>query len=257
MSAGSASFTNRPAAPGTASVKRAAPLTGFSIGQALGLRDLAVDLAERGREVHDAAAVVGGDEVGRPRPASRRRSARRASRTAARSAGRRAPRRRRTRRPRRRRRAPPSTRARAITRSRPPGSGDRTRTYSMSGPTAAPTLETSVHGVVVHTSRSKSRSTHREADVDGVLGDVAVRAGLAELVARERGAAAAAVGDDLGALVELLRVPHLAEQPPDALDVTRCSSSSRRRTCRATCRCGPSAPTSPRRSAAPTRDSAG
>ena len=33
--------------------------------QALGLADLAVDLAERGREVHDAGAVVGGDEVGR------------------------------------------------------------------------------------------------------------------------------------------------------------------------------------------------
>ena len=30
----------------------------------------------------------------------------------------------------------------------------RTRTYSMSGPTAAATLEISVHGVVVHTSRS-------------------------------------------------------------------------------------------------------
>ena len=35
----------------------------------------------------------------------------------------------------------------------------RTRTYSMSGPTAAATFETSVHGVVVHTRRSKSRST--------------------------------------------------------------------------------------------------
>ena len=35
----------------------------------------------------------------------------------------------------------------------------RTRTYSTSGPTAAPTFETSVHGVVVHTRRSKSRST--------------------------------------------------------------------------------------------------
>ncbi len=34
-----------------------------------------------------------------------------------------------------------------------------TRTYSTSGPTAAPTFDTSVHGVVVHTNRSKSRST--------------------------------------------------------------------------------------------------
>ena len=33
-------------------------------------------------------------------------------------------------------------------------SGTRTRTYSTSGPTAAPTFDTSVHGVVVQTSRS-------------------------------------------------------------------------------------------------------
>ena len=58
-SAGSASFTNLPAYGGTdARSKRAASLTGLTHGQALALADLAVDLAERGREVHDARAVV-------------------------------------------------------------------------------------------------------------------------------------------------------------------------------------------------------
>ncbi len=60
---------------------------------------------------------------------------------------------------------------------------------------------------------------HREADVDRILGDVLVCAGLAELVARQRGAAPAAVGDDLGALVDEVAVPQLVEQPPHALDV--------------------------------------
>src|SRR5207302_1396470 len=51
--------------------------------------------------------------------------------------------------------APSGARVAAITRSRP--SSGRMRTYSSSGPTAAATLEISVHGVVVHTRRSKSR----------------------------------------------------------------------------------------------------
>src|ERR1041385_4881169 len=49
------------------------------------------------------------------------------------------------------------TRDAASTTSRPP-SGVRTRTYSTPGPTAAATLLGNVHCVVVHTSRSTSRS---------------------------------------------------------------------------------------------------
>ena len=47
--------------------------------------------------------------------------------------------------------------ASAMIRSRP--SGSWTRTYCMSGPTTAATLEMSVHGVVVQTMRSASSST--------------------------------------------------------------------------------------------------
>ena len=64
MSAGSASFTNCPAYGAPTSVdERAAGPDRVEHRQALALGDLAVDLAERGREVHDAGAVVDGHEV--------------------------------------------------------------------------------------------------------------------------------------------------------------------------------------------------
>ena len=58
-----------------------------------------------------------------------------------------------------------------------------------------------------------------EAHVDRRVDDVAVDVGLAQLVAREGGAAAAAVRRDLVALVEQALVPQLADQPPHRLDV--------------------------------------
>ena len=90
----------------------------------------------------------------------------------------------------------------------------------MSGPTATATFETSVHGVVVHTSRSASvgpTGGDREAHVDRRVDDVLVA--LRDLVAREGRAAARAVGRDAVALVEEALVPHLADDPPDRLDV--------------------------------------
>ena len=217
MSAGSASFTNRPATAGTVGSKRACGFDRVEHRQPLGRADLAVDLAERGREVHDARAVVDGDEVGRDHARSRRLGGR-ASRTAARSGARRGRRPRPGRRRRRRRRAPPSTRSAPSTRSRPP-----------SGSRDAHVLDVGAdRGADVADERPRRRRPHeqvevgvdhREPHVDRVLGDVLVRAGLAELVARERGAAPAAVGHDLGALVDELLVPELVEEPPDALDV--------------------------------------
>ena len=59
----------------------------------------------------------------------------------------------------------------------------------------------------------------REPDVDRGLSHVLIGARLAQLVARQRGAAASAVRHDLEAFVDEVAVPHLAEQPPDALDV--------------------------------------
>jgi hypothetical protein len=79
----------------------------------------------------------------------------------------------------------------------------------------------------VRHERPRGRRPHEQVEVavdDGEthvhrrLGDVAVRARLPELVAGERGAAPAAVRDDLVALVDVAVVPHLAEQPPDRLD---------------------------------------
>ena len=79
MIAGSASFTNVPAhgvVPSGVSTNVGRGTDRVEHRQALGVGDLAVDLAERGREVHDAGAVVDGHEVGgddRGRPAVRRR----------------------------------------------------------------------------------------------------------------------------------------------------------------------------------------
>ena len=63
-SAGSASFTNRPATDGHRRLEARLRVHRVEHRQALGLADLAVDLAERRREVHDPGAVVGGHEVG-------------------------------------------------------------------------------------------------------------------------------------------------------------------------------------------------
>ena len=71
MRSGSASFTNRPATPGTVLVEAGGRVDRVEDRQPLGLGDLAVDLAERGREVHDARAVVDGHEVGRDHPPRR------------------------------------------------------------------------------------------------------------------------------------------------------------------------------------------
>src|SRR5207248_2098789 len=51
------------------------------------------------------------------------------------------------------------------------------------------------------------------------VGDVAVRAGLAELVRRQGGATAGAVRRDAEALVEKIVLPELTQQPPHRLDV--------------------------------------
>ncbi len=59
----------------------------------------------------------------------------------------------------------------------------------------------------------------REPYVDRRFGDISVRAGLAELVARQGSAAPSAIRDDLVALVDRAVVPDLGEQRPDALDV--------------------------------------
>ena len=67
MIAGSASFTNVPVhgvAPPAVATNVAAGPDRVEHREPLGVGDLAVDLAERGREVHDARAVVDGHEVG-------------------------------------------------------------------------------------------------------------------------------------------------------------------------------------------------
>jgi hypothetical protein len=105
----------------------------------------------------------------------------------------------------------------------------------MSGPTAAATLDSSVHGVVVHTTRSapapsRLRCGHRgssgaepgrRGNRTKADGSVTSRytPGLAHLVARERGPAAGAVGGDPVALVQQATVPELADEPPHGLDV--------------------------------------
>ena len=105
-----------------------------------------------------------------------------------------------------------------------------TRTYSISGPAATAAFEISVQGVVVQTTNTSPAWSGRLGDRvgrrdpgDGELhvgrgvGDVVVAG--SDLVGGERGPAARAVGDDLVALVEPARVPHLAHRPPARLDV--------------------------------------
>ena len=97
----------------------------------------------------------------------------------------------------------------------------------MSGPTAAATLE------IERPGRGRPHQQvgadevgvalgvvdEREADVHRRIDDVAVDVGLAQLVGRQRGAAASAVGADLVALVEQSLLPELGDQPPHRLDV--------------------------------------
>ncbi len=185
--------------------------------QALGLCDLAVDLAERRREVHDAAAVLGGHEVGRDDPpavafgiepverslvvkadqvldrdgfedlravAEHRVDPRPCHHEVALAGLRRA--------------HPHVFDVRADRRADVRDQGPRGRRPDQE-------VEAPVHD--------------RKPDVHGIVGDVAVCPRLTELVARERGPAPAAVRDDLRAFVELFGIPHLAEEPPHALDV--------------------------------------
>ena len=158
MSAGSASFTNCPACAGT-DVGRTAPRrsTGLSIGRpsrSATSRSISPNAGARCTMPEPSSMVTKSSATTRTRAVGRRAAG---SRTGARSAARRARRPRPARRPRRRRRARGDARrgqhevAAAV--------AARTRTYSTSGPTAARDVRDSVHGVVVHTRRSKSRST--------------------------------------------------------------------------------------------------
>jgi hypothetical protein len=94
------------------------------------------------------------------------------------------------------------------------------------GFTATPVFDSSVHGVVVQIASALRIAEHcrigvdeREPHVGRLVLLVGVDAGLAELVARERRAAARAVGDDLEILVEQALIEKLAQMPPDGLDV--------------------------------------
>ena len=240
MIAGSASFTNVPVhgvLPVGVSTNVGRGPDRVEHRQALGVGDLAVDLAERGREVHDAGAVVDGDEVGGDDARRVGVVEREQRRTGAGSAG-------------------PTRSATATGPTTAASSPSTSATRAARHHEVAPRRPRAAHahvldvgadrGADVRHERPRRGGPHeevevaldeREAHVDRRLGDVAVRAGLAELVARQRGAAAPAVGDDLVALVDVAGVPHLAEQPPHALDVASCRASSRRRRCRATCRC--------------------
>ena len=158
-SAGSASFTNLPAygAP-IASVEAGRVVHRVDDRQAFAFADLAVDLAERGREVHDARAVFDGDEVvgddrerllALDRDERERRLVARADEL---GDGRRRP---------TISASSPSTAGDAVARHHEvaPAFGRAHAHVLDVGPTAAPMFDGSVHGVVVHTSRSKSRPT--------------------------------------------------------------------------------------------------
>ncbi len=183
--------------------------------QALALGDLAVDLAERRREVHDARTVVDRDEVGNHDT----------------------------------RRGVEDERVEGPLVVQPVELADRDRAddldvvaehrveaaggeHEVARPCAslhAHVLDVGSHsGGDVRHQGPGCRGPHEqvevlagdgETDVHRGFGDVLVRPGLRELVARKRRAAAAAVRDDLVAFVDRARVPHLAELPPHALDV--------------------------------------
>ncbi len=254
MSAGSASFTNWPSSCGTDESKRASGPDRVEHRQLFLLGDLAVHLAERGREVDDPRPFVDGDEVGDHDPVGAGIDGEVVERPLVPEAG-------------------------------EIGHGDRlddldvfaehvgdARRGEDEVTPAAGRLHAHVldlgpdRGGDVRDERPRRGRPHEkvevgadhgEPDVDRWLGHVLVRARLAQLVARQRSAASTAVRHDLEALVDEVAVPHLADQPPDALDVLVVRGSSTRPPCRSTSRCEPSAPTSPRRSAGPTRGTAG
>ena len=92
----------------------------------------------------------------------------------------------------------------------------------------------------------RARSTGKP-HVGGHVLDVAVHVGLAELVARQRRAAARAVGDDLDVLEQQARRPRAGGGATTPTGRSRASASSRRRPCRPRSRCARSAAPSPRR----------
>ena len=181
--------------------------------------DLTVDLAERGREVHDARAVVDGHELGRN-------DSERATGRLVETFGR-----------------EPVERA-LVVRAHEIGDGDgaddlrvvaEQRRHPRRGQHDVAPARLDPDVLDVGSDRGPDVGDegprcggpdeqvevgidHGEADVHGVFGDVAVRAGLAELVARERGATPTAVRHDLVALVDHVLVPERAELPPHALD---------------------------------------
>ena len=186
-------------------------------GQAFALADLAVDLAERGCEVHDARAVLDGDElVGHDGEGAlavdlehrERRFVARAHE-------------------RRRGNVGQDLRVGAE-HVGDAGAGHDEVAPALGGAHAHVVDAGTDRGADVRRQGPRRGRPHeqvvvavaeREPDVDRRFGEVAVRAGLAELVARQRGAAPPAVGHDLVALVDRAGVPDRAEQPPDALDV--------------------------------------
>ena len=181
--------------------------------------DRVVVLAEGGRDVDEAGAVLGGDEVaGEDREAARARG-RRGRRPGPRSGGRPGRRRRGARRP---RRSSPSTFSTS-------GSA-RIRISSLDPRPDVGDVGGDGDGDVAGQGPGRRRpdqqrlarllavlAEQREAHVYGGVLDVLVAE--RDLVRGERGAAARAVGDDLVALVEALLVPEPAQRPPDRLDV--------------------------------------
>ncbi len=246
MMAGSASFTNVPVhgvLPVGVSTKVAAGPTGLSIGSpsaSATSRSISPNAGARCTMPEPSSTVTksAGDDArppfgGRRRAGGGRRGARSGGPTRSAAVDRR-PRPRR-RRPARRRRAPPP----------PPGRGPRRR------PVHAHVVDVGAdRGADVGDERPRRGRPHeevevapddREAHVHRRLGDVAVRAGLAQLVARQRGAAATAVRDDLVALVDVAARPTSGGTATRRSRCRSCRASSRRRRCRATCRCAWSA----------------
>ena len=234
MISGSASLTSRLPRRHPV-VERGVGVDRVEDGQVLGAAHLGVVLAEGRGDVHDARAVVVGDVVGGhdPPPVLAHHRLEELERAlvapALRHLG-----------------AGPAVEHRRLgvqaacgrsprTRSRPP-SGLGTRTYRTSGRPPPPRWRSGVHGVVVHTSRSASGPVaQREAHVDRGVDHVLVA--LGHLVRAEGGPAPAAVGRDPVALVQQALVPQLA-RATRRTRCSRCPSSSRRRRCRSTRRCG-------------------
>ncbi len=215
MIAASASFTNCPAYAGTEASNRLDASTGLRNGRpSLAATSRSIS-PKAGREVDDAGALVDRDEV-RDHHAVGVAADRQDVERAPVAGARRARPRRRARRSRRRRRAPPRP---DPLRARPGASRRRARALDVADVGTDGDRD-------VGDQRPRRRRPDeevvvaiddREADVHRRLGHVLVP--LRDLVARERGAAPAAVRHDLEALVDRALVPHRLQVPPHALDV--------------------------------------